>query len=193
MALLLMAVSMDANVVLLEQRFVELEQRYLALEQRLAEIERKQRSTKCDNEFPVLKGPISYGGCNRNMLRYDAAGPQYDAAGYDAGWPGNFTTETCQSGVLTFYNTSSTNKTGLFDAKIEVLHSPDKQEVGCIYHFTCTYTRDEPHAASCTLTFQEPPTPMGPAFGMLQQVFLLSVTHNYVGDYLYLQLKSLSA
>ena len=54
------------------------------------------------------------------------------------------------------------------EQKIEVVNSPDPKEEGCVYHFTCTYTRDEPWVGLCTLTFQEPPTVMGPAFVTLR-------------------------
>eukprot|EP00746_Dinoflagellata_sp_MGD_P089485 gnl/MRDRNA2_/MRDRNA2_35318_c0_seq2.p1 gnl/MRDRNA2_/MRDRNA2_35318_c0~~gnl/MRDRNA2_/MRDRNA2_35318_c0_seq2.p1 ORF type:complete len:149 (-),score=15.02 gnl/MRDRNA2_/MRDRNA2_35318_c0_seq2:71-517(-) len=82
-----------------------------------------------------------YSGCNRNMIK-------------------NTTTsvETCQNGTLTMYNTSTTHQTGLFDAKIHV-----NNEVGDIYHFLCTYTKDEPHIATCTLTYEEPARLQGPA------------------------------
>ena len=135
---------------LFEQRISSLfEQRISSLEQRLAKFE---ASDSCQDEFPLLKGTVTYSGCNRNIIRANASG-----------WPGNATTETCQSGVLAYYNTSSTPKTGLFDARLTVLHSPDRHAVGSTYHFTCTYSRDGPHVGTCTLIFQEPPEAVGPA------------------------------
>eukprot|EP00308_Calcidiscus_leptoporus_P026281 CAMPEP_0119394828 /NCGR_PEP_ID=MMETSP1334-20130426/130915_1 /TAXON_ID=127549 /ORGANISM="Calcidiscus leptoporus, Strain RCC1130" /LENGTH=132 /DNA_ID=CAMNT_0007418185 /DNA_START=150 /DNA_END=548 /DNA_ORIENTATION=- len=82
---------------------------------------------------------------------------------YDKDWAGNKTVETCQSGTLEMYNTSTTPTSGLFDAKLQVISTPDPEARGSIYHFTCTYTTDEPHTGTCTLTFQEPPKKVGPA------------------------------
>merc|ERR1719401_1282024 len=56
------------------------------------------------------------------------------------------------------YNTSTTHQTGLFDAKIHV-----HNEANDIYHFLCTYTEDDPHVATCTLTYEEPARLQGPA------------------------------
>ena len=66
------------------------------------------------------------------------------------------------------YNTSTTAHSGLFDAKLQVIDTPDPAARGLIYHFTCTYTVDEPHVASCTLTYREPPDAMGPALVTLR-------------------------
>ena len=85
-----------------------------SLEERLSELERsvvelqgghRRSPTSCTNEFPTLAKAITYSGCNRNMIR-----------SHDAGWAGNQTVESCQSGVLTYYNTTSLSETGLFDA-----------------------------------------------------------------------------
>merc|ERR1712167_194215 len=65
--------------------------------------------------------------------------------------------ETCQSGWMTMYNTYHSTHS-LFDAKIHVNNSAND-----IYHFLCTYTKDEPHTARCTLTYEEPARKQGPA------------------------------
>jgi hypothetical protein len=56
------------------------------------------------------------------------------------------------------YNTSTTPQTGLFDVKIHV-----NNEANDIYHFLCTYTKDDAHTATCTLTYEEPARKQGPA------------------------------
>ena len=61
------------------------------------------------------------------------------------------------------YNTSTTPQTGLFDAKLTVLQTPDPHAVNMTYHFTCAYTVDEPHTGACTLTYRQPATAIGPA------------------------------
>ena len=38
----------------------------------------------------------------------------------------------------------------------------------CAQHFVCTFTRYEPHIATCTLTFEEPARPEGPAWVRLR-------------------------
>ena len=58
------------------------------------------------------------------------------------------------------YDTASTNETGLFSMWVDshnVVHAHDT------YHFVCTITRDAPLLATCTLTFEEPARPEGPA------------------------------
>lgn len=100
-----------------------------------------QERSLCDKKFPILQSAITYGGCNRNMIKNTTR-----------------SVETCQTGDFSMYNTSSTPTTGLFDAKIHV-----HNDVGDIYHFLCTYTNDEPHIATCTLTYEEPARLQGPA------------------------------
>jgi len=35
---------------------------------------------------------------------------------------------------------------------------------GNAYHFVCTFTHDQPHVATCSLTYEEPARPEGPAW-----------------------------
>lgn len=35
---------------------------------------------------------------------------------------------------------------------------------GNAYHFVCTFSRDQPHVATCSLTYEEPARPEGPAW-----------------------------
>lgn len=116
-----------------------LSKRVAVLESREA---RGPNSLACDNKFPILAEPITYSGCNRNMIKNTTQ-----------------SIETCQNGTVTMYNTSTTSQTGLFDAHIDVNNAGHD-----IYHFLCTYTEDEPHTASCTLTYEVPHRAQGPAF-----------------------------
>merc|ERR1712083_189769 len=84
-------------------------------------------------KFPIFEGLVTWSGCSRNMVRNTTRSVEF-----------------CQNGTMIMYNTTTTAKTGLFDAMIHV-HNAAK-DTHEDYHFLCTYTEDQPHVATCTLT-----------------------------------------
>jgi len=104
------------------------------------ELARLSRSEPCASVRPLLSTPFFYSGCNRNVKR-------------------NFTVsvETCQNGTLTAYNQSAAS--GLFDIAIAA-NVPTHDA----WHFVCTFNPEQPHVATCTLTYEVPLRPEGPAW-----------------------------
>mmetsp|Transcript_45688 Transcript_45688/g.75605 ORF Transcript_45688/g.75605 Transcript_45688/m.75605 type:complete len:208 (-) Transcript_45688:291-914(-) len=118
-----------------------------AMSLRIERLQAQLAQEPCKGRFPTFETSIpvvmKYAGCNSNVLR-------------------NTTTniQTCQNGTFSIYNTNNTATTGLFDIQIAV-NDPPRNDV---YHFVCTLTTDEPHVAFCTLTWEEPSRPEGPAW-----------------------------
>ena len=114
-----------------------------ALEARIAALEAALLARGLPDEDPCetrLVDPShalewTYSGCNRNVHRNTTQ-----------------SVETCQNGTVTFYNVSA----NLFDIKIS--HPPDA------WHFVCGMAADRPKVATCTLTYEEPARPEGPAW-----------------------------
>ena len=97
----------------------------------------------CDTEMPFLSGESAtaqFSGCNRNILRNTTE-----------------MVEVCEAGQITYYNQNSSS--GGFDMKIAIHQTPADA-----YHFVCYLSRFSPHVATCTLTFEEPARPEGPAW-----------------------------
>lgn len=94
-------------------------------------------SQDCDGSFPSFATPESrnmvFEGCSRTVLR-------------------NTTKSfgSCMTGTIKIYNASATN--GLFDMSIHA-NSPAQPNT---WDFLCTLTRDQPHTATCALTFETP-------------------------------------
>ena len=120
----------------------------LALEEfskRLARLENTVLDrAACTASYPSLheSDSFEYSGCNRNVHRNSTR-----------------SVETCQNGTLTIYNVSTTSTTGLFDVRIAA-NVPTHDA----WDFVCVLTRDQPHRATCTLTFETPKRPEGPAW-----------------------------
>ena len=94
----------------------------------------------CTSVRPVLSTtPFFYSGCNRNVHRNSTV-----------------SVETCQNGTLTVYNAS---ESGLFDVAIAA-NIPTHD----VWHFVCTFNPEAAHAATCTLTYETPLRPEGPAW-----------------------------
>ena len=109
-----------------------------ALEARIAALEaRLAPPDPCDSQLLDLSGALAwtYSGCNRNVHRNTTQ-----------------SVETCQNGTVAVYNVSK----HLFDIKIS--HPPDA------WHFVCGTAVDRPKVATCTLTYEEPARPEGPAW-----------------------------
>lgn len=122
-----------------------LEQKLELLSARLATLEARGPVLKYGcSSFPNVTDSMtmSYSGCNSNVLRNTTE-----------------TVQTCQNGTVFFENTASMTETGLFGVKIAV-NDPAHD----VYHFVCTFTKDVPHTAQCTLTYEEPARPEGPAW-----------------------------
>jgi len=98
----------------------------------------------CATAFPSLRDGDSfhYGGCNRNVHRNTT-----------------ISVETCQTGNVTLYNTSTVASNGLFDIAIAA-NTPTHD----VWHFVCGLAHDDPHRATCTLTFETAARPEGPAW-----------------------------
>ena len=113
------------------------------LEERVARLE-QAAADRCASVFPTLHegDTFAYAGCNRNTHRKSTVSVQ-----------------SCQNGTLQMYNTSDTASSGLFDIRIAA-NVPTHD----VWHFVCALVRDEPHHATCTLTFETPTRPEGPAW-----------------------------
>ena len=94
----------------------------------------------CANNMPLMMA-MSYSGCNRNTVRDTRR-----------------SVETCQNGTVTPFNVSA--ESGLFD--IEIANGEDA------WTFVCGFARERPHEATCTLTFETPARPEGPAWLLLR-------------------------
>ena len=132
-----------------QQELRQLRARVQVLEERAAAA-RAAAACASGPAFPTLVdgARFEYSGCTRNVVRY-----------------ANTSTEMCQQGAVMVYDTASTNETGLFSMWVDshnVVHAHDT------YHFVCTITRDAPLLATCTLTFEEPARPEGPALVQLR-------------------------
>lgn len=129
----------------LEARVERLEREAAAARARLErETVAARARVACKDSFPMLReqDQFLYSGCNRNVPRNTTG-----------------SIETCQNGTVTVYNTSSTPKTGLFDVSIAA-NVPTHD----VWNFVCALARGTPHEAVCTLTFEEPLRPEGPAW-----------------------------
>jgi len=86
----------------------------------------------CATAFPSLRDGDSfhYGGCNRNVHRNTT-----------------ISVETCQTGNVTLYNTSTVASNGLFDIAIAA-NTPTHD----VWHFVCGLAHDDPHRATYRLT-----------------------------------------
>lgn len=131
------ALKEDVTLQSLERRLAQLE----------AAVEANRRHEMCEASYPTLEDgyQFHYEGCNRNTHRNSTA-----------------SAETCQNGIVSVYNTSTLGATGLFDIAIAA-NVPTRD----VWHFLCTLTRDAPHTAICSLTFETPERPEGPAWMQL--------------------------
>jgi hypothetical protein len=122
----------------------ELRARLERLERKLESLSLSRESDPCASTYPLLveDSVMYYQGCNRDVARDSTV-----------------SVETCQNGTLTIYNTTGYEATGLFDIRISA-NVPTKDS----WNFVCTLTVDEPHKATCTLTFEDPPRDEGPAW-----------------------------
>lgn len=119
-----------------------------ALQREVAAL-RQLNTQPCDGVRPLLTTPFAYSGCNRNVHRNSTV-----------------SVETCQNGTLTAYNQSVAS--GLFDISIQADIATHDQ-----WHFVCSFNPEAAHVATCTLTFEFPLRPEGPAW---LQLFFENVT-----------------
>ena len=121
-----------------------LQEQLAALASRITRLERG-KAGPCDSSRPYLSDTrYSYYGVDRNVPRNSTR-----------------SIETHQNGTVTLYNVSQPEGASahLFDAAIAAA-DPQHDE----WHFVCTLTASDPHLAYCTLTFETPPRPEGPAW-----------------------------
>lgn len=126
----------------------DLASQIVALQREVALL-RQLNTQPCDGVRPLLTMPFAYSGCNRNVHRNSTV-----------------SVETCQNGTLTAYNQSAAS--GLFDISIQANIVTHDQ-----WHFVCSFNPEAPHVATCTLTFEFPLRPEGPAW---LQLFFENVT-----------------
>lgn len=79
--------------------------------------------------------------------------------------------ETFQNGTVAFYNDSNVRATGLFDMRITANDAARDS-----WNFVCTFTWDEPHTATCSLTFETPARAEGPAWVTVRFVGVAAVS-----------------
>ena len=116
-----------------------------ALASRIAALE-AAAPAPCDSSMPhfAVGARYSYNGLDRNVHRNATQSVQ-----------------THQNGTVFIYNASlpQGGSTQLFDVAIAA-NDPHHD----VWHFSCALTAGEPHLAFCTLTFEKPLRPEGPAW-----------------------------
>eukprot|EP00404_Azadinium_spinosum_P000849 CAMPEP_0180415716 /NCGR_PEP_ID=MMETSP1036_2-20121128/70_1 /TAXON_ID=632150 /ORGANISM="Azadinium spinosum, Strain 3D9" /LENGTH=603 /DNA_ID=CAMNT_0022420541 /DNA_START=70 /DNA_END=1882 /DNA_ORIENTATION=- len=96
------------------------------------------------------------GACDSAIPSFDTSLP-YDFRGQNRNMVRNATVSS--DSELTGSITLSEPNGLLFSMRIAINDAPHD-----VYHFVCTFSQDEPHTATCTLTYEEPARPQGPAW-----------------------------